>query len=194
MRSYITRQLADAQGLMASMLNDSVLLASLQSAAEACIVSLSKRGKILLAGNGGSAANAQHVAGEFVGSFAFDRPGLPAIALTTNSSLVTAVGNDYGFETLFARQVRALGNKGDVFIGYSTSGKSANILRAFEQAKAKGMVCVGLTGSRGGSMQRLCDFLLEVPARETPAIQEGHLVLSQLICGLVASAMLKAPK
>ena len=192
MHSYITRQLADAQGLMAGMLNAPVLLANLQSTAEACILSLSNGGKILLAGNGGSAANAQHVAGEFVGSFAFDRPGLPAIALTTNSSLVTAVGNDYGFETLFARQVRALGNKGDVFIGYSTSGKSANILRAFEQAKAKGIVCIGLTGNRGGPMRQLCDFLLEVPSPETPKIQEGHLVLGHILCGLVENAMFKA--
>ena len=194
MHSYITRQIAAAQSLMAGMLNAPVLLANLQSTAEACILSLSNGGKILLAGNGGSAANAQHVAGEFAGRLAFDRPSLPAIGLTTNSSLLTAVGNDYGFETLFARQVRALGNKGDVFIGYSVSGKSANVLREFEQAEAKDMVCVGLTGSPGGSMQQLCDFLIQVPAVETPKIQEGHLVLGHIICGLVESAMFKALK
>ncbi|MBP9788880.1 MAG: D-sedoheptulose 7-phosphate isomerase, partial [Acinetobacter sp.] len=157
-----------------------------------CIHCLQHDGKILLAGNGGSAADAQHIAGEFVSRFAFDRPGLPAIALTTDTSIITAIGNDYGYEKLFTRQIQALGRKGDIFIGYSTSGKSPNILRAFEEAKSRGLVCVGFTGSRGGPMQDICDYLLEVPSIDTPKIQEGHLVLGHILCGLIESAIFKA--
>ncbi len=125
--------------------------------------------------------------------FAFDRPGLPAIALTTDSSILTAIGNDYGYEKLFARQVQAHGNKGDVFIGYSTSGKSPNILHAFEEARSLGLVCVGVTGNRGGPMRELCDYLLEVPSSDTPKIQEGHLVLGHILCGLVENAIFRSP-
>jgi D-sedoheptulose 7-phosphate isomerase len=148
-------------------------------------------GKLLLAGNGGSAADAQHIAGEFVSRFAFDRPGLPAVALTTDSSILTAIGNDYGYEKLFARQVQALGQKGDVFIAYSTSGKSPNILLALEEARSRGLVCVGLTGNRGGPMGEICHHLLEVPSSDTPKIQEGHLVLGHILCGLVENAIFK---
>jgi D-sedoheptulose 7-phosphate isomerase len=144
-----------------------------------------------LAGNGGSAADAQHIAGEFVSRFAFDRPGLPAVALTTDSSILTAIGNDYGYEKLFARQVQALGQKGDVFIAYSTSGKSPNILLALEEARSRGLVCVGLTGNRGGPMGEICHHLLEVPSSDTPKIQEGHLVLGHILCGLVENAIFK---
>lgn len=192
MKSYINAQLVEAQRVMAGMLADARLNASLEAAAEACIASLKSGRKILLAGNGGSAADAQHIAGEFVSRFAFDRPGLPAIALTTDSSILTAIGNDYGYEKLFARQVQAHGNKGDVFIGYSTSGKSSNVLRAFEEARTRGLVCIGLTGNRGGPMRDLCDHLLEVPSGDTPKIQEGHLVLGHILCGLVENAMFQA--
>jgi D-sedoheptulose 7-phosphate isomerase len=142
-----------------------------------------------LAGNGGSAADAQHIAGELVSRFAFDRPGLPAVALTTDSSILTAIGNDYGFERLFERQIQANGNSGDVFIGYSTSGKSPNVLRAFEAARLAGIVTVGLTGNRGGPMLDLCDHLLAIPSDSTPKIQEGHLVVGHIICGLIENAM-----
>ena len=192
MKSYINAQLVEAQRVMAGMLADARLNASLEAAAEACIASLKSGRKILLAGNGGSAADAQHIAGEFVSRFAFDRPGLPAIALTTDSSILTAIGNDYGYEKLFARQVQAHGNKGDVFIGYSTSGKSLNVLRAFEEARTRGLVCIGLTGNRGGPMRDLCDHLLEVPSNATPKIQEGHLVLGHILCGLVENALFQA--
>ena len=151
-------------------------------------------GKVLLAGNGGSAADAQHIAGEFVSRFAFDRPGLPAIALTTDTSILTAIGNDYGYERLFARQVQAHGSEGDVFIGYSTSGKSPNVLHAFEEARSLGLVCIGLTGNRGGPMRELCDYLLEVPSADTPKIQEGHLILGHILCGLAEDEIFKAMK
>jgi len=194
MRNYIAAQISEAQRVMAAMLTDEALLATVDAAAGACIACMRAGGKILLAGNGGSAADAQHIAGELVSKFAFDRPGLPAIALTTDSSILTSIGNDYGYEKLFARQVQAHGNKGDVFIGYSTSGKSPNILCAFEVARARGLTCVRLTGNRGGPMRELCDYLLEVPSSDTPKIQEGHLVLGHILCGLVESAIFEAPK
>jgi len=192
-RRYISAQIAEAQRVMSAMLTDSTLVTALEAAAAACIACLQSGGKILLAGNGGSAADAQHIAGEFVSRFAFDRPGLPAIALTTDSSILTAIGNDYGYETLFARQVQALGNNGDVFIGYSTSGKSPNILRAFEEAREKSLVRIGLTGNRGGPMNNLCDHLLAVPSSATPKIQEGHLVLGHILCGLAEAAIFNHP-
>ena len=194
MKSYILAQVTEAQRVMSAMLADEKLISTLEAASRACITSLQQGGKILLAGNGGSAADAQHIAGEFVSRFAFDRPGLPAIALTTDSSILTAIGNDYGYEKLFKRQVQAHGNKGDVFIGYSTSGKSPNIIKAFEEARSRGLICIGLTGNRGGVMRDLCDFLLEVPSADTPKIQEGHLVLGHILCGLVEIAIFKAPQ
>jgi D-sedoheptulose 7-phosphate isomerase len=193
MQNYIHKKIIEAQQIMQAMLTDEPLQAKLAQAAADCIQCLRGGGKILLAGNGGSAADAQHIAGEFVSRFAFDRPGLPAIALTTDTSILTAIGNDYGYEKLFARQVQAHGNKGDVFIGYSTSGKSPNVLLALEEACSRGLVCIGLTGNRGGPMGSLCDHLLEVPSSDTPKIQEGHLVLGHILCGLVESAMFKVP-
>ena len=193
MKNYISAQISEAQRVMSAMLEDIALQSRVEAAAQACIASLKQGGKILLAGNGGSAADAQHIAGEFVSRFAFDRPGLPAIALTTDTSILTAIGNDYGYEKLFARQVQAHGQKGDIFIGYSTSGKSPNVLLAFEEARARGLVCLGLTGNRGGPMRELCEHLLEVPSGDTPKIQEGHLVLGHILCGLVENAMFKAP-
>lgn len=186
-------KIAAAQGVLARMQADAALKAATVAAAQACITCLRSGGKVLLAGNGGSAADAQHIAGEFVSRFEFDRPGLAAVALTTDTSILTAIGNDYGYEKLFARQVQALGRAGDVFIGYSTSGKSPNILRAFEAARELGLVCVGFTGNRGGPMRELCHHLLEVPAPETPRIQEGHLVLGHALCGLVEQAMFTRP-
>jgi D-sedoheptulose 7-phosphate isomerase len=191
LREYISARINDTQQIMSAMLTNENILSSIEKVVNACINSLQTGGKILFAGNGGSAADAQHMAGEFVSRFAFDRPGLAAIALTTDTSILTAISNDYGYECLFARQIQALGNKGDIFIGYSTSGKSPNILLAFEEARVKGLICVGLTGNHGGSMNDLCDHLLEVPSGDTPKIQEGHLVLGHIICGLVEKAIFK---
>ena len=191
MKSYIEHELVASRNLVSMILEDLLLLQTVSQAAIACIESLRKGGKILLAGNGGSAADAQHIAGELVSRFAFDRPGLPAIALTTDTSILTAIGNDYGFERLFARQIQALGNAGDVFIAYSTSGKSPNILMALKEAREKGIVSVGLTGNRRGPMCDLCDHVLEMPSADTPKIQEGHLVLGHILCGLIERAMFK---
>ena len=141
--------------------------------------------KTLLAGNGGSAADAQHIAGELVARFYFDRPGLPSIALTTDSSVITAIGNDYGYDHLFARQVQALGNEGDIFFGLSTSGNSPNILKALDACKEKGILTIGLTGRTGGKMVDKCDFCIKVPSDDTPRIQESHILIGHIICWLV---------
>jgi D-sedoheptulose 7-phosphate isomerase len=141
--------------------------------------------KLLLCGNGGSAADAQHIAGEFVSRFMYDRPGLPAFALTTDTSVLTAIGNDYGYEKLFARQIQAVGNVGDIAWFYSTSGKSPNVLLAMMEAKKKGMSVIGLTGKRGWQEDNLCDVSIEVPSNETPRIQEAHGLIGHIICGLV---------
>jgi D-sedoheptulose 7-phosphate isomerase len=191
MQDYISSQLVEAQRVMTAMLADKNLQQAMEGAAAACIQCIRNDGKVLLAGNGGSAADAQHIAGEFVSRFAFDRPGLSAIALTTDTSILTAIGNDYGYEKLFARQVQAHGKQGDIFIGYSTSGKSPNVLLAFEEARARGLICVGMTGNRGGPMRDLCDHVFEVPSSDTPKIQEGHLVLGHILCGLVENAIFK---
>jgi D-sedoheptulose 7-phosphate isomerase len=193
MRETIDAQLAEAQRILAAMRSDAALLATLESTAQACLRSLRAGGKLLLAGNGGSAADAQHIAGEFVSRFAYDRPGLAAVALTTDTSILTAIGNDYGYEQLFARQVRALGRPGDLLLAYSTSGRSPNVLRALEAARELGLVTVGFTGNRGGPMRELCEHLLEVPSADTPKIQEGHLVLGHVFCGLVESEMFPRP-
>ena len=157
----------------------------LSAIAEAWVTALKAGNKVLFFGNGGSAADAQHLAAELVVRYRINRRALPSIALTTDTSILTAIGNDYGYEKLFSRQIQALGRPGDVFVGYSTSGKSPNVLRAFEEARRIGLVCVGMTGNRGGPMHELCDHVLAVPSESTPKIQEGHLVLGHIICGLV---------
>jgi D-sedoheptulose 7-phosphate isomerase len=190
-KDYIYTQIAEAHHLMSAMLEDEKLVSAVAAAAEACISCIQRGGKLLLAGNGGSAADAQHMAGEFVSRFAFDRPGLAAVALTTDTSILTAIGNDYGYEKLFARQVQALGRPGDVLIAYSTSGASPNIINALTEARTGKMVCICFTGNRRGPVRNLCDHLLEVPSGDTPKIQEGHLVLGHILCGLVEKALFK---
>lgn len=172
---------------------DDKLLAIIQEAASACIGSLQRGGKILLAGNGGSAAQASHTAGELMGRYVFDRLGLPALSLSADTAVLTAIGNDYGYEHIFSRQVQAHGKIGDVFIGYSTSGHSPNILRAFKEARACGLVCIGFKGCLQGPMNELCDFLIEVPSSETPTIQEWHMAISHILCGLIEKAISQEP-
>jgi D-sedoheptulose 7-phosphate isomerase len=167
------------------MTKDAALIAAVVQVARACIEALRQGHKILFAGNGGSAADAQHLAGELVSRFAYDRPGLPAFALTTDSSVLTAIGNDYGYERLFARQVEAVGSAGDVFFGLSTSGRSPNVLNALDVARAKGLVTVGMTGHGGGQMPERCDYLLRVPSDSTPRIQEGHIAIGHAICQII---------
>lgn len=146
-------------------------------------------GQLLVCGNGGSAADAQHIAAEFVGRFLKERTPYPAIALHANTSALTAIGNDYGFDEVFARQVRAHGRAGDVLLAISTSGLSPNVLAAVAAARESGVAIVGLAGRDGGTLAELCDVCLTVPARSTPRIQEVHILLAHLLCGLVEDAL-----
>lgn len=147
--------------------------------------SLADGGKILVCGNGGSAADAQHMTGELLGRFLMERPSLPAVALTVDTSTLTAVGNDYGYDEVFSRQVSGLGRPGDVLVAFSTSGGSANVVKAIEAARAAGMTVVGLTGKGGGRMAAMCDYLLDVPHSHTPLIQEMHEACMHLLCQLI---------
>lgn len=189
MQKGITDQIKESISVKQQLLEDKALIAQIEVAAQQLIVAYQSDKKTLLAGNGGSAADAQHIAGEFVSRFYFDRPGLASVALTTDTSILTAVGNDYGFERLFARQVQAIGNEGDVFIGISTSGNSKNIVEAIKEAKAKGIYTIGLTGRTGGTMADLCDICLKVPSTETPRIQESHILIGHILCYLVEDAL-----
>ncbi len=164
---------------------DQELRGAIYAIAETITNSFRNGGKVLLAGNGGSAADAQHIAGEFLSRLNFDRNPLPAIALTTNSSVLTAIGNDYGFDRAFERQVRGLGRSGDVFVAISTSGRSPNILAALQAARAIGVTTVGFSGAGRRDMTALCDHYLAAPANETPLIQQIHIVAAHAICGLV---------
>ncbi|TQF77500.1 MULTISPECIES: D-sedoheptulose 7-phosphate isomerase [unclassified Elioraea] len=175
--------------LLAAMAEDRALCAAVAEAAGMVVASLRAGGKLLLCGNGGSAADAQHWAGELVSRFHYDRPGLAAVALTTDTSILTAIGNDYGYERLFARQVEALGRPGDVLFALSTSGRSPNILAALEAARAGGIRTVGFTGAREGAMGPLCDLLIRVPHAETPRIQEGHEAIGHAICAQVEATL-----
>ncbi len=168
---------------------DAALHAQIVQAVQVCVDALRAGRKILFAGNGGSAADAQHWAGELVSRFYLDRPGLPAIALTTDTSILTAIGNDYGYDYTFARQIEALGSEGDVFVGISTSGRSKNILRALDACEATGVQVIGFTGKSGGDMVARCRICFRVPSDETPRIQEGHEFIGHLLCALIESEM-----
>lgn len=158
-------------------------------AAEMVIEAYREDKKVLLCGNGGSAADAQHIAAELVGRFKKERKGLPAIALTTDTSILTAVSNDYGYETLFARQVEALGQAGDVLIAISTSGNSANVIRAVERAKSQGLKTIGLLGGDGGKLKDSVDVPLVVPYQGSDRVQEVHILIGHIICHLVESTL-----
>jgi D-sedoheptulose 7-phosphate isomerase len=172
--------------------SDSSLTRSILTIADVITASMRDGGKLLLAGNGGSAADAQHIAGEFLSRLNFDRNPLPAVALTTDTSVLTAIGNDYGYEKVFERQIRGLGRSGDVFIAISTSGRSPNILAALEAARLIGMTTVGFTGSGDAPMRAFCDHCLSAPSTATPMIQQIHIVAAHAICGLVELSLFGA--
>ena len=159
------------------------LQGDIQHICDVCLQAISQGHKIILAGNGGSAADAQHIAAEFVGRFVKERAALPALALTVDTSALTAIGNDYGFEHVFARQLAGLGQKGDVFIGISTSGNSANIARAFDVAAEKGITRLLWTGRDGGALKHTCEHALIVPSDITAHIQEMHILIGHIVCG-----------
>jgi D-sedoheptulose 7-phosphate isomerase len=178
--NLVREKLLEGLGVMEAVAGDVALHATLIAAAEATADALISGRKLMLAGNGGSAADAQHIAAEFVCRLVDDRPAMCAIALTANTSVLTAVANDYGFERLFARQIEALGQPGDIFLAISTSGNSPNIVRALEQCRAMGLVTIGLTGKTGGKMPALCDYCLRIPSEVTMYIQQAHLALEHI--------------
>lgn len=167
------------------ILQDDTIVQVLESCVNVLVAAFRKGNKVLFCGNGGSAADAQHLAAELSGRFYVDRDPLPAEALHCNTSYVTAVGNDYGYDVIYSRLVKGMGNKGDVLVGLSTSGNSPNILKAFEMAKEKGMITMAFTGQSGGKLKALSDYLLNVPSTDTPRIQESHILLGHIICQLV---------
>lgn len=189
MQEHIRKIFQSSIDLKQAMLEDAAVIALVEKLAELCVNCFQKDGKLLFCGNGGSAADAQHLAAEFSGRFYFDRPPLYAEALHVNTSYLTAVGNDYGYEESYARMVKAMGRKGDILFAMSTSGNSPNILRAVAAAKEQGMTIVGFTGQAGGKLAEHCDYLLAVPSKDTPRIQECHMLVGHLICELVEEGM-----
>ncbi len=171
------------------ILDDAALLKTIENVIGDCIAAFRSGNKILFCGNGGSAADAQHLSAEFSGRFNYDRPSLPSEALHTNTSYLTAVANDYSFEEVYSRILKGIGKKGDILIAISTSGNSPNILRALKTAKETGIATVGMTGATGGKMKGLCDHLINVPSSETPRIQESHIMIGHIICEAVESAL-----
>lgn len=182
-----------SQAVIDSAARDAETVADIVGIADRIARALRDGGKVMLAGNGGSAADAQHIAAELIGRFVMDRAPLPALALTTDTSVLTAIGNDYGFQEVFERQVRGLGRKGDVFIGITTSGRSPNVIAALKAARAMGLVTVGFTGSRGADLRALCDVTLVAPSDDTALIQQVHITAGHAICGLVERELFDAP-
>jgi D-sedoheptulose 7-phosphate isomerase len=180
----ITDKIRDSIRVKQMVLDDQALLKRVGDAALELTQALKSGHKVLFCGNGGSAADAQHLAAELSGKFYFDRPALPAEACHVNSSFVTAVSNDYGFKKAFARYIEGFGQQGDILVAISTSGNSENILEAIQSAKEKGMKVIGLTGHTGGKMKEICDLLINIPSTDTPRIQELHITIGHIICEL----------
>ena len=189
MIDLIKAKLSTSIEIKQAMLGDGTQLAVVQAIAETCIQALRNGNKLMLAGNGGSASDAQHIAAELVGRFEKDRPGMSAMALTTNSSSVTAIANDYGYDAIFQRQVEAFGRPGDVLIGLTTSGNSKNILNALDTADEIGVTTIGMTGAGGGHMAARCKYCLRVPSNNTAHVQEVHITVGHIICGLIEHAL-----
>lgn len=181
---FIRKTIQDSIDLKSRVLNDAQLQTAINETANRLIEAFKRGNRLLIAGNGGSAADAQHIAAELTCRFNFDRPALSALALATNFSMITATGNDYGYDHIFAREIEANGRAGDVFIGISTSGNSANILRAFEVARKTGIECVGLSG-QGGKIREYVDLCLNVPSTCTARIQECHILIGHILCEIV---------
>jgi len=187
--SFTTDEIRRTSELLQAMLGDQKLIVDTEKVADRCVEAIRRGNKVMFAGNGGSAADAQHLAAELVGKLSYDRPGLPSMSLTTDTSILTAIGNDYGYEDVFQRQVQSIGVKGDVLIGISTSGRSKNLVKAFGVARDKGILTVGMTGQTGGDMLAVSDLCLRVPSTDTQKIQEAQIVLGHIFCGLVERAM-----
>jgi D-sedoheptulose 7-phosphate isomerase len=185
MSEQIKQVILDSITVKQQLLNDETVIAKLDAISNLVVDAFRNGKKVLFCGNGGSAADAQHLAAEFSGRFYLDREALPAEALHVNTSYLTAIANDYSFEVAYARLVKGIGHSGDVLVGLSTSGNSPNIIEAFKAAKEKGMITIGFTGETGGQLKSLSDHLFNVPSKTTPRIQESHIMLGHIICQLV---------
>ena len=185
MKEYIKDQIKKSYETKQAIYNDDSLLDEIEKVARKCVELYRGPNKTILAGNGGSAADAQHIAAELVGRYGFDRPSIPSLALTTDTSNLTAIGNDYGYDKVFSRQLEGMGQRGDIFIGISTSGNSINIINAFNSAKEKGITTVALVGRDGGEMAKLADISLIVPSNSTPRIQESHILIGHILCDII---------
>lgn len=191
MNERITQHIQRSLDAKNTIAGDAEFLARLESAAAMCANAIQRGNKVLFAGNGGSASDAQHLAAELVGRYKHDRPSIAGIALTTDTSALTAIGNDYGYDEVFARQLAGLGQSGDVFVAISTSGNSANVLRACEVAKEKNIAIIGMSGAKG-KLREVADVCLDVSAPETATIQECHIMLGHILCDLVEQALFPA--
>lgn len=189
----VTDEISRSARVLSQLIADPTAIAAINSAIDTSADALRRGNKLLFVGNGGSAADCQHMAGEYVSRLNFDRPALAAVALTVDTSAITAIGNDYGYEQLFDRQLAAVGRPGDVLYAYSTSGNSLNVLAALERARQLGIKSIGMTGDRKGKIVQLCDVCIEVPSSLTPHIQEAHLVIGHAICGAVERLMFRSP-
>jgi D-sedoheptulose 7-phosphate isomerase len=185
MKEYIKDQIKKSYETKQEIYNNEDLLNKIEDVAKKCVELYRGDKKTILAGNGGSAADAQHIAAELVGRYGFDRPSIPSLALTTDTSNLTAIGNDYGYDQVFSRQLDGMGQSGDIFIGISTSGNSQNIINAFEVAKKKNILSVALVGKDGGQMAKMADIALVVPSQSTPRIQESHILIGHIICDII---------
>lgn len=185
----ITQIIKESIEVKESIINDERLVEMMQQVIDEIIGTYKNHGAVYFCGNGGSAADAQHIAAELSGRFYYDRPPLAAEALHVNTSYLTAVANDYSYNEIYARMIKGIGHQGDVLVGISTSGNSGNIIRAFEEAKALGMKTIALTGNSGGKMKELADFLINVPSSDTPRIQESHIMIGHIICQFVESTL-----
>jgi D-sedoheptulose 7-phosphate isomerase len=188
-KSYVADYLKESVAAMGAFAADAAAQASLVRMAETTVAAMRAEKKLLIAGNGGSAGDAQHIAGEFISRLMFDHAPLPAVALTTDSSALTATANDYGYDQVFERQVRGLGLRGDVFLAISTSGNSPNVLRALTAARERGLTTLGFAGAGGGKMVELCDLILMAPSKWTPIIQQVHITAAHIYCALIERAM-----
>lgn len=193
MTDKIKEIIASSISVKQALLKDDAMQQKIADAVDAVANAFNNGKKVLFCGNGGSAADAQHLAAEFSGRFYTDRKALPAEALHCNTSYITAVANDYSYDVIYSRIVDGTGNAGDVIIGLSTSGNSGNIIKAFETARDKKMITIGFTGATGGKMKDLCDYLFNVPSTDTPRIQESHIMIGHIICELVEKKIFDAP-
>lgn len=185
MKEYIKNEIKHSIEVKEAIYKNDNLLEQIEILARECVLLYKRGNKMLLAGNGGSAADAQHIAAELVGRYGFDRPSIPSLALTTDTSNLTAIGNDYGYDAIFARQLFGMGQEGDLFIGISTSGNSKNLINAFKVAKEKKIFSVALVGKDGGEMAKIADISLVIPSFETPRIQESHILIGHILCDII---------